>query len=255
MTSVRRVCDAVAARLETRLERLLLPPPAYRPEPWERVVDALGRALAVDADALLAEPALAAIEEEIRRGIAATPSPPPLPIIHNADFRLARLCYLVCRAVRPAVVVETGVAYGVTSSFFLQALAMNEHGVLHSVDRAPFVPDAAAHVGSLVPRRLRGRWTLYRGASGRILPRLLPRLGAVGIFLHDSRHTYRNIARELRTVTPFLARPGLVLADDIQRNAAFEAWRRRARPAYWATVAEADKDSVFGVGAFPACSG
>ena len=41
----------------------------------------------------------------------------PFGSFHNGTPTLGQLCYLVCRYLRPHNVVETGVAYGVTSAY------------------------------------------------------------------------------------------------------------------------------------------
>ena len=48
----------------------------------------------------------------------------------SGDSALGRFVYAVVRASRPDVVIETGVATGVTSAHILAALADNEHGEL-----------------------------------------------------------------------------------------------------------------------------
>jgi len=116
---------------------------------------------------------------------------------------------------------------------------MNGEGQLHSVDRAPVRPDARSYIGALVPEELQSRWTLHRGTSRRLLPRLLPDLEGLSLFVHDSQHTYPNVTWELRTVTPYLTRPAAVLVDDVAANRAFEDWVERARPSFSAVVAEA----------------
>lgn len=247
----RRLADELAIRVELRLERLLLAPPAYRPLDWPAGLAGLADALGRDVVSFLGEPELQAIEREVSAGIVAIPKDAPLPAVHVADLGLARLCYALCRALRPRVVVETGVAYGTTSAFILQALERNGEGTLDSVDRPPPIPGAAACVGTLVPPRLRPRWRLHHGASGRLLPPLVARLPRVDLFLHDSRHTYRNILAELRTVTPRLAPGGVVLADDVERNRAFAAWAHGARPRFWGVLREAGKPSLLGVAVAP----
>ena len=50
------------------------------------------------------------------------------------SFEAAHLLYAVCRLIRPRIVVETGVAAGVSSAFILKALEDNSYGILHSID-------------------------------------------------------------------------------------------------------------------------
>lgn len=193
---------------------------------------ALGRKLA----AFLEEDGFAEIDAAVRERIERLGPALPFPLEYNASPSLARLSYALCRALRPATVVETGVAYGVTSSFITKALAVNGAGQLHSVDRAPVRPGVEEYIGTLVPEELRSRWTLHRGTSRRLLPPLLPELEGLSLFIHDSQHTYRNISWELRTVVPHLTRPAAVLVDDTAGNRAFEHWVERARPSFSATV-------------------
>lgn len=133
-----------------------------------------------------------------------------------------------------------------TSAFILAAMSRNGHGALHSVDLPPLTRGADSHVGALVPARLRGRWTLHRGASRRVLPALLARLGPVDLFVHDSLHTYLNVRDELRLVGPRLGRPGAVVIDDADMNGAPDEWAaRHARACTWIT--EEQKRRVFAV--------
>jgi predicted O-methyltransferase YrrM len=247
----RRPLDALeqaATRFEAGLDRRLHPPPSYPSHLLADLLDGIERATGGLALAtFLGEPAAQEVEEALLRSMSETGVCVPLPRSHDGDLTLGRLCYAACRAVRPWSVVETGVAYGVTSSFLLAALAVNGNGVLYSIDRPHPEPGADELVGSFVPAALRSRWTLLRGTSAGFLPRLTEELRTIGLFVHDSRHTYRNILRELRTVTPYLAPGAIVLADDVDRNAAFADWAAGAGTSYWATLRQAKAGSLAGV--------
>jgi len=194
--------------------------------------------------------AIDTIEFEVAKRMRSLEGIAPFTTAHNADFSLARLCYITCRILKPDIVVETGVAYGVTSAFILKALQVNDKGILYSIDLPPLGKDANNFVGYLVPEELKNRWVLYRGVSKRVLPNLLSQLKKVDIFIHDSLHTYWNIRRELQLVTPYLSRPAAVIADDIQNNVAFQEWVLKTKPSTWLTFQEENKDSVSGVAVF-----
>jgi hypothetical protein len=198
--------------------------------------------------AVLNEPGLKEIESEIRQAISSIPSNAPFILRHNGDFVLGRLCYALARVLRPDAVVETGVCYGVTSSFLLQALKINGAGLLHSIDLPPLGKNADEFVGRLIPPSLKQHWKLYRGTSKKLLPQLLAKLEKIPLFVHDSLHTYRNIRRELQTVTPYLRRPAVVISDDVDGNAAFLEWVREFQPTNWGVVQELTKNSLLGVG-------
>src|ERR1700693_4544727 len=89
--------------------------------------DALRLALGVsnsDIAKLLAERELQQLEIRVSEGISNAKSAGPFDSTHNGNFCLARSIYVICRLLSPNVVLETGVAYGVTSAFTLQALAV-----------------------------------------------------------------------------------------------------------------------------------
>src|SRR5207302_4750615 len=114
--------------------------------------------------------------------------------------------YGLVRALRPAVVVETGVAAGATSAYVLAALEDNGVGHLHSVDLPQTRLVAAKMVVAAVPTALRSRWSYHWGASRRLLPPLLARLrGGVDLFVHDSDHSYTAMRWELEQAWASLA--------------------------------------------------
>jgi Methyltransferase domain len=230
------------ARFEATLDRFHpLPPTA--PVAFDELLDRLGAALGRPLRPFLDEPEVTSLARRAETAVTLDGGP---PAVHNADPGLARACYVLTRALRPEVVVETGVANGVTSSFLLQALELNGTGELHSIDLAPPGTDPSL-VGRLVPAELRGRWTLHRGASKNVLPGLLSRLGPIGLFVHDSRHTWRNVSRELRTVSPRLARPAAVIVDDAERHSALPDWAEKVGAGRVELVEEPGKPALFGV--------
>jgi len=124
----------------------------------------------------------------------------------------------VTRLLKPAVMVETGVARGVTTAVTLQALHDNGRGHLYSVDLPP-VRAPAGYVGQLIPEHLRARWTLLTGPSRRVLPALLTELGEIDVFFHDAEHSYMSQMGEFKTAWPRLRLGGLLIADDVRNPA------------------------------------
>jgi predicted O-methyltransferase YrrM len=238
--------DRVTTILEANWERLRTKPARNRSVGFAEAAARLGTSLSTDASQILTESHLLRVEEEVLAGIEGLKRRGPFALSHNADFALARLCYLVCRALKPAIVLEAGVAYGVTSAFVLQALARNGRGKLLSVDLPPLGQEADRYVGALIPRDLRDRWQLHRGPSRRVLPELLPSVGSIDVFIHDSLHTYRNMRFEFEAVWPYLRPGGALIADDAGDNRSFVEFARKVNPRYWALVHEQNKDSVFG---------
>ena len=162
--------------------------------------------------------ALCVSEPAYREAIRAPWWPDPPRDHYGARPELALVIRAVVRLTRPAIAVETGVAQGVTTAVILQAMAENGEGRLYSVDVPP--PLAAdGYVGSLVPDRLRSRWTLRTGLSRDELPPLLAALGTIDLFLHDAEHRYEAQTEEYEQAWPRLRSGGQLVTDDVDTPA------------------------------------
>jgi hypothetical protein len=137
------------------------------------------------------------------------------------DRSLGELVYALVRTLRPEVVVETGVAQGVTSAYILAGLQDNGRGELHSIDM-PMRDMINQHlVGAAVPPPLRDRWNYHWGPARRLLLPILAKAGSrLSLFVHDSDHSYANMRWELETAWRSLAPGGWMVADDAQGHPA-----------------------------------
>lgn len=158
---------------------------------------------------------------------------------NDGDAGFVRAIWTLVRHLRPDVVVETGVAHGVTSRFILEALLLNRAGNLWSVDLPPFNPVTRQEVGIAVDDpALRERWTYIAGTSRRRLPPLLSQLRRIDLFIHDSMHSERNVAFELELAWRYLRPGGVMIVDDIDSNPAFGKFceARKGQPSFVCTA-------------------
>ncbi|MEM3433159.1 MAG: class I SAM-dependent methyltransferase [Candidatus Methanomethyliaceae archaeon] len=139
----------------------------------------------------------------------------PFPAYFNADRSLALLCYALARYLKPVVVLETGVGYGVSSALFLLALERNGTGRLISIDLPPLSDPRGRFTGFAVPENLRTRWSLYRGTSRRWLPRIVPECPSLDLCLLDSANVYTLQRYEFSLVWPRLTPGGAVLVNNV----------------------------------------
>jgi predicted O-methyltransferase YrrM len=158
---------------------------------------------------------------------------------YDEGFRLYRLL----RDLQPQVAVETGVCNGVSTAFLLLALEDNGEGELHSIDlpeiageeyeegtfwdgKGGAVIPPGKEPGWMVPPELRDRWHLVLGRSQEELPSLLERVGAIDFFMHDSEHSYECMSFEFRTAWEALSEGGVLVADDVNVNSAWDEFVR-----------------------------
>ena len=145
----------------------------------------------------------------------------PYPIDYSIRNDSCLFLYGLCRILKPDVIVETGVAYGLSSSYILKALQENGKGILYSID-GTFRPwESSDMIGNAIPSELRNQWKLVLGSSSEKLIEVLNSLEKIDIFLHDSLHTYENMSYEFETSWPYLTKNGFLLSDDLIENNAF----------------------------------
>jgi predicted O-methyltransferase YrrM len=147
------------------------------------------------------------------------------------------------REQKPHVAVETGVCNGVSTAFLLLALERNGEGELHSIDlpevageeyeqgtfwdgKGGAVIPPGKEPGWMVPPELRARWQLVLGRSQDELPPLLERVGEIDFFMHDSEHSYECMSFEFRTAWEALREGGVLIADDVNVNSAWDEFTR-----------------------------
>jgi predicted O-methyltransferase YrrM len=148
----------------------------------------------------------------------------------DGEPALARAAWCLVRHLKPARVVETGVARGFTSRMILEALERNGVGRLFSIDLPTVLnPELQSQIGAAVPDHLRHRWSFIKGSSRRRLPRLLAELKQIDLFIHDSDHSEWNTSFELQRAWPALRTGGFIMADDIDYSSAFQAFMQTNR--------------------------
>lgn len=126
----------------------------------------------------------------------------------------ARVLYLLIRATNPSVVLETGVANGLSTFFTLSAMDQNKHGELHSIDMTKNV----GHVfGQSHPR-----WNLHvTHGRARDLTKVSQPLAPLDIFFHDADHSYRSQWNEYSIALDHMRPGGFIVSDDVDSSWAF----------------------------------
>ena len=145
----------------------------------------------------------------------------PYPIDYSINSDSRKFLYILCRILKPRNVVETGVAYGLSSSYILKALEKNQFGTLHSIDSIFRPWQSESMIGAAIPENLRHRWNFNLGKSTEKLQQVFDELDGVDIFIHDSLHTYKNMMFEFECAGKNLNEQGIIISDDVLGNDAF----------------------------------
>lgn len=172
--------------------------------------------------------------DEIEARLAATDE---RPATLHSNWR--ELLYTLVRLQKPEIVVETGVFDGLGSAYILAALQKNDSGRLVSIDVGENVDMPAdvpeCEVGWIVPDRLQDRWDCKIGDARELLPEVAASESSIGIFLHDSLHTYDHMRFEYETALSAMEADGVLVSDNVRFTDAFAeiADERLRNDVYW----------------------
>ena len=169
----------------------------------------------------------------------------PYPIEYGLDKNVGRLLYFLVKFVQPDVVVETGVANGLSSSYILLALDSLNKGRLISIDYLKMPWETKEKVGQAIPKQLKKRHELFTGNSLIELEKIKSGIKFFDIFLHDSSHTYKHMMKEYQIAWPYLNNGGFLLSDDVSQNDAFLEFSDKVgkKP----LIVRKDKEGHFGI--------
>ena len=122
---------------------------------------------------------------------------------------------------KPKNIIETGVAYGISSAYILQALEDNKFGTLYSIDSIFRPWQSKEMIGSIIPQKLKNKWKLLIGKSTEKLESISNEINNLDIFIHDSSHTYENMMFEFNMIIKNIKKEGIIISDDVINNDAF----------------------------------
>ena len=142
-----------------------------------------------------------------------------------------KFLFAITRALRPEILIETGVAAGVSSCFLMAALVENGSGTLYSLD-LPVAghtqlkcADASQYTwpqrgaGWAIPNELKKRIGLRHHLIledvRTALPRLLAELGSVDFFFHDDLHLPDHMLWEYECIWKHLRNGGVLASHDV----------------------------------------
>ena len=141
----------------------------------------------------------------------------PMPSLWRTERQTGLTLYTLVRAIQPEIVVETGHRQRlVVGDLPACPRRRTARAQLHSFD----VRD---DVGKLVDPDERDRWTLHilKPARCRSSTQTLAGLPPIGLFFHDSDHSYLHMRLELRMAGKRLAADGALCSDDVSLSHAY----------------------------------
>ena len=143
------------------------------------------------------------------------------PLNFGLGERSSFLIYCLIREIKPKIIIETGVANGISTFFILNAIIRNGNGKLYSID-------ISKDVGAILSEEEKKIWNLIvinpkRRCLTKAIENILNKSNnrKIDMFIHDSNHTYRWQIFEYELIYPLLDEDGILVSDDIDFSYAF----------------------------------
>ena len=132
------------------------------------------------------------------------------------------LIYNICKHIEPKVIIETGVAYGWSSSVILNYIKKNSsEAKLISFDMPYPLCKNTSYVGSIVCEKFKTNWTLIKKIDLLAIKKILLKVKSIDFFHYDSDKSYEGMFRMFKIIYPYLKPNGFLIIDDINDNMAF----------------------------------
>lgn len=157
----------------------------------------------------------------------------------DCEEGLAAFLYSYVLTKKPAVIVETGVANGITTNIIMRALE-ETGGELHSFD----IDQKTQNV-----YRGDGAWNfhLLTKKYDSTLRNQVQKIGKVDLWIHDSNHGYTWQAFEYSLAIQSLTHGGTLVSDDIDSST---AWGLASKSEFKSSIGVFDNRKFFGVAKF-----
>ena len=134
----------------------------------------------------------------------------------NAEEQLFILLYSLIKANNSKLIIETGVANGITTNAIMKALEESgANGELNSFDVLPETRNAYSGGGNWKFHLLKGK-NIHKQIKS-----VVSTLPKVDVWVHDSNHGYRWQKFEYLLALSVLSKNGILISDDIDASSAW----------------------------------
>ncbi len=132
------------------------------------------------------------------------------------------LIYNICNHIKPKLIVETGVAFGWSSSVFLNYIYNQSIDTkLFSFDMPYLLSKNDNYIGRVVCKKFKKKWRLIKGIDYLSIKQNLHLMRNIDLFHYDSDKSYEGMIKIFNIIYPLVKENGYMIVDDINDNLAF----------------------------------
>ena len=160
-----------------------------------------------------------------------------------ADYELL---YFLTKKYEPKLILETGVAIGYSTSYFLKALEKNKFGKLYSSDFMYLgIKNSKKYIGYL-PKKLGYDHKIFTNGDEFNIPHILKEIKSIDLFHYDSDKSYEGKDKIFKMISNKLSKKAIYVMDDIQDDSFFLDFVKKKNLKY-IIIMNKNKDGYIGI--------
>ena len=170
----------------------------------------------------------------------------------NSDIELGNnyaveIIYFLMINFKPNIILETGVAAGLSSRCILEAIKKNGNGSLYSSDFPYFrLNDPEKYIGIMVPENLKKNWRLEILGDDKNIKKFKLEINHADIILYDSDKRYSGKTKFFKSVSSLIKPNTIIVVDDLHNDSFFLEYVNEKKYKNWFIV-ESKRKHIVGI--------
>jgi predicted O-methyltransferase YrrM len=157
------------------------------------------------------------------------------------------IIYFLMINFKPNIILETGVAAGLSSRCILEAIKKNSKGVLYSSDFPYFrLSNPEKYIGIMVPEELKKNWHLEILGDEKNIKKFKLEINYADIILYDSDKRYSGKINFFKSVNSLIKSNTIIVVDDLHNDSFFLEYVEEKKCKNWFIV-ESKRNHIVGV--------
>ena len=148
---------------------------------------------------------------------------------------------------KPNIILETGVAAGLSSRCILEAIKKNSKGILYSSDFPYFrLNNPEKYIGIMVPEELKKNWRLEILGDVKNIKKFKSEINHADIILYDSDKRYSGKINFFKSVNSLIKSNTIIVVDDLHNDSFFLEYVKEMKCKNWFIV-ESKRKHIVGI--------
>jgi predicted O-methyltransferase YrrM len=157
------------------------------------------------------------------------------------------IIYFLIVNFKPNIILETGVAAGLSSRCILEAIKKNSKGVLYSSDFPYFrLNNPEKYIGIMVPEELKKNWRLEILGDVKNIKKFKSEINHADIIFYDSDKRYSGKINFFKSINSLIKSNTIIVVDDLHNDSFFLEYVKEMKCKNWFIV-ESKRKHIVGI--------